>query len=191
MTLMAIHVNKDNEVMIGIREPGPPFPVHDFSVQQVIILGRDYKRKVTLEFDRKKKGNKLFSYVFRIRTDSQNGVYVVDHSQYNDRIVAVDRNGCLKFTYGEQTDFGTFRPMGIIITSSDNIVVADLSNYALHVINSKGDLLGLQFIFNDLNIYDPYSVCFDTKGYLLIGCGKGENEDYGKIHVVKMIDSLT
>ncbi|CAC5413485.1 unnamed protein product [Mytilus coruscus] len=189
MTLMAIHVNKDNEVIVGIREQGPPFPVQDFSVRQVIILGSDYKRKVTLEFD--KKGNKLFSYVFRIRTDSKNVVYVVDHSQYNGRIVAVDRNGRLKFTYGGKKDLGIFQPTGITITLSDNIVVADLSNYALHVINSKGDLLGLQFIFKDLGIIDPYSVCFNTEGYLLIGCGKSENENYGKIHVVKMIDSLT
>ncbi|VDH91524.1 Hypothetical predicted protein [Mytilus galloprovincialis] len=32
ITLLGIHVNKDNEVIVGLREPGPPFPVHDFSV---------------------------------------------------------------------------------------------------------------------------------------------------------------
>ncbi|XP_063436755.1 uncharacterized protein LOC134718158 [Mytilus trossulus] len=190
MTLLAIHVNKDNEVIVGFREPGPPFPVRDFSVRQVIIFGRDYQRKITLEFD--KQGNKLFSYAARIRTDSRNIVYVIDRtvSHLNGRIVAVDRNGRLKFIYDGQMDLGTFQPKGIAITSSDNIVVVDAVNAALHVINSKGDLLGLQFIFKDLGINNPYTLCFDTEGYLLIGCAYGENEDFGKIHVVKMVDSL-
>ncbi|CAC5377203.1 unnamed protein product [Mytilus coruscus] len=190
MMLLAIHVNKDNELIVGLREQGPPFPVQNFSVRQVIIFGSDYQRKVTLEFD--KKGNKLFSYAFRIRTDSRNIVYVIDGFDVdnNGRIVAVDRNGRLKFTYDGQKDLGTFKPEGITITPSDNIVVADLANDSLHVMNSKGDLLGLQFIFKDLGITRPYSLCFDSEGYLLIGCAYGENEAYGKIHVVKMVDSL-
>ncbi|CAG2230379.1 unnamed protein product [Mytilus edulis] len=190
MTLLAIHVNKDNEVIVGIREQGPPFPVQDFSVRQVIIFGSNYQRKETLEFD--KKGNKLFSYVHRIRTDSRNVVYVIDclDNDNSGRIVALDRHCRLKFTYDGQKNLGTFRPEGITITPSDNIVVADLPNDALHVINSKGDLLGLQFIFKDLGINVPCSLCFDSEGYLLIGCGKEKDEDYGKIHVVKMVDSL-
>ncbi|XP_052064400.1 uncharacterized protein LOC127704398 [Mytilus californianus] len=190
MKPLAIHVNKDNEVIVGIREQGPPFPVQDFSVRQVIIFGSDYQRKITLEFD--KKGNKLFRYALRIRTDSKNVVYVSDRfdNDGNGRIVAVDRNGRLKFTYDGQTYSETFQPQGITITPNDNIVVADYDNDALHVINSKGDLLGLQSIFKDLGINDPCSLCFDNEGYLLIGCGKGKNENYGKIHVAKMVDSL-
>ncbi|XP_071167804.1 protein wech-like [Mytilus edulis] len=190
MRPLAIHVNKDNEVIVGLREQGPPFPVQDFSVRQVILFGSDYKRKVTLEFD--KEGNKLFSYANRIRTDSRNVVYVIDRfdNANRGRIVAVAINGRLKFTYDGPKDLGTFQPEGITITPSYNIVVADYYNKALHVINSKGDLLGLQFIFKDLDINYPSSVCFDTEGYLLIGCCRGENEEFGKIHVVKILDSL-
>ncbi|VDI32663.1 Hypothetical predicted protein [Mytilus galloprovincialis] len=190
MKLLAIHVNKDNEVVVGLREPGPPFPVHDFSVRQVIIFSGDFQRRETIELD--KKGNKLFSYAYRIRTDSRNVVYVIDRfdNDSNGRIVAVDENGRLKFIYDGQKDTGTFQPNGITITPSDNIVVSDYYNEALHVINSKGDLLGLQFIFKDLNIYDSFSLCFDTEGYLLIGCARGDNEDNGKISIVKMVDSL-
>ncbi|VDI32664.1 Hypothetical predicted protein [Mytilus galloprovincialis] len=190
MKLFAIHVNKDNEVVVGLREPGPPFPVHNFSVRQIITFSGDYNRRETIEFD--KKGNKLFNYAFCIRTDSRNIVYIIDifDNDSNGRIVAVDRNGRLKFIYDGQKDTETFQPNGITITPSDNIVVSDYYNKALHVINSKGDLLGLQFIFKDLGINDPYSLCFDSEGYLLIGCGKRNNEDCGKIHVVKMVDSL-
>ncbi|XP_071169215.1 uncharacterized protein [Mytilus edulis] len=190
MILLAIHVNKDNEVIVSLREQGPPFPVQDFSVRQVIIFNSDYQRKFTLEFD--KKGNKLFSYALHIRTDSKNVVYVVDcfDRQKNGRIVAVDRNGCIKFIYDGQNRLGTFKPYAITVTQSDNIVVADYSNDALHVINSNGHLLGLQFICIDLGITEPYSLCFDTEGYLLFGCGKAKHENYGKIHVAKITDSL-
>ncbi|CAC5413472.1 unnamed protein product [Mytilus coruscus] len=190
MKFLAIHVNRDDEVIVGLREQGPPVPVHDFSVRQVIVFGSDYQRKVTLEFD--KKGNKLFSYAARIRTDSRNVVYVIDHfdNDKNGRIVAVDRNSRLRFIYDGHKDLKTFQPEGITITPSDNIVVADRGNDALHVLNSYGDLLGLQLIFKDLGIARPYCVCFDTEGYLLIGCGRGKNEEYGKIYVAKITDSL-
>ncbi|CAG2230375.1 unnamed protein product [Mytilus edulis] len=170
MMALAVHVNKDNEVIIGMREQGPPFPVQDFSVRQVIMFGSDYQRKVTLEFD--KKGINCSA---------------IDN---NARIVAVDRNGRLKFTYDGQKDLGTFKPQGITITPSDNIVVSDAHNEELHVLNSKGQLLGLQLINKDLGIEHPRCLCLDSEGYLLIGCAYGENEAYGKIHVVKMKDIL-
>ena len=190
MISLAIHVNKANEVIVGIREQGPPFPVKNFSVRQVIIFDSDYKRKVTLEFD--KKGDKLFSYALRICTDSRHFVYVIDRldNANNGRIVAVHRNGRLKFTFDGQPYSETFKPQGITITPSNNIVVSDSGSNALHVLNSNGDLLALQLVKNDLGIQSPLSLCFDAEGYLLIGCHKEKNEDYGKIHAVKMVDSL-
>ncbi|XP_071167791.1 protein wech-like [Mytilus edulis] len=174
MISVAIHVNKENEVAVGIREQGPPFPVKDFSVRQVIIFDSNYKRKVTLEFDKKR--IKLFSYALRIRTDSRNVVYVIDRfdNDNNGRIVAVHRNGRLKFTFDGQTYLETFKPQGITITPSDNIVVSDSGSNALHVLNSNGDLLALQLVKNDLEIQSPLSLCFDAEGYLLIGCHKGK-----------------
>ncbi|CAC5423346.1 unnamed protein product [Mytilus coruscus] len=164
--------------------------MQDFTVRQVIILGSDYQRKVILELDIK--GNKLFSHVVRIRTDSRNIVYVIDRtvSQHNEKIVAVDRSGRFKFTYDGPKDYGIFNPQGITITPIDIIVVADISNDSLHVPNSKGELLGLQSIYKDIGIEYPTYLCIDSEGFLLIGCDNGRNEAYGKIHVVKMKDSL-
>ncbi|XP_063436655.1 uncharacterized protein LOC134718064 [Mytilus trossulus] len=190
MISVAIHVNKENEVIVGIGEQGPPFAVKDCSVRQVIIFDSDYKRKVTSEFD--KKGIKLDSYALRIRTDFRNVVYVNDRfdNDNNGRIVAIHRNGHLQFTFDGQTYLETFKPQGITITPSNNIVVSDPSSNALHVLNSNGDLLALQLVKNDLGIQSPLSLFFDVEGYLLIGCHKGNNEDYGKFHAVKMVDSL-
>ncbi|CAC5413469.1 unnamed protein product [Mytilus coruscus] len=190
MQITGIHVNRDNDLIAGLREKGPVFPAHDFSARQVRIFGSDYQRKITFEFD--KKGNKLFTYAFRIRTDSRNIVYALDclGEDNNGRVVAVDINGRLKFTYDGQNNLGIFKPQGITITQSNTIVVSDTGNSSIHVLNSKGQVLGLQLLFDDLGIRLSYSLCMDTEGHLLIGCGHGQNEKYGKIHVVKMTDSL-
>ncbi|VDI07673.1 Hypothetical predicted protein [Mytilus galloprovincialis] len=168
MKPVAIHVNKDNEVIVGLREQGPPFPVHNFTVRQVLIFGNDYLRKNTLEVD--KKGNKLFSYTFSIRTDSSNVVYVIDclDNEENGRVVAVDRNGRLKLIYTGLNESDTFKPDGITVTPSDNIVVSDAENGSLHVLNPKEHLLRLQFISKDLSIENPHSLCIDSEGYLLM-----------------------
>lgn len=70
----------------------------------------------------------------------------------------------------EKKELRTFQTLGFTVTPSNNIVVADISHDALHVMNSKGDLLGLQLVFQDFGITRPYSSCFENQGYLLIGC---------------------
>ncbi|CAC5423349.1 unnamed protein product [Mytilus coruscus] len=189
--------------MFDCVTPAKLLYIKDFNLHKIMMLfllrisashhqvpRSDYQRKITLEFD--KKGNKLFSYEDRIRTDSRNVVYVLDclNDDDNGRVVAVNRNGRLRFTYNGMKIVGTFKPQGIAIMPGDNIVVADPCNDTLHVMNSKGDLLELQFIFKDLGIIRPYSLCFDTVGYLLIGCVHGENKNHGKIHFVKMAERL-
>ncbi|XP_052080046.1 uncharacterized protein LOC127718129 [Mytilus californianus] len=188
----ALHVNRDNDLIVGFREHGSPFPVKDFSVRQVVIFDNNYKRKVILEAD--KKGIKLFSYPARIKTDSKNVLYVTDWIDKNQsgRIVAVDTNGRLKFTYNGNPDLQTFFPNGIAITPSDNIILTDHSNNALYVMNTRGELLALQFVDNDHNIERPCSLCIDNEGYLLIGNAPFlDNKDSNAIiYVTKIIKQL-
>ncbi|XP_052072759.1 uncharacterized protein LOC127710842 [Mytilus californianus] len=188
MRLLALHLNKDNELVCGLREQGPPFPIHDFSVRQVVIFGSDYKRKMTFEFDGK--GNRLFSHPARIRTDSKNVTYIVDWiaSNLSGRIVALDRSGRLKFSYCGPTYFNFFKPSSIVVTPSDNIVLSDQHNDALLALNSRGNLLAIQFV-HELNITTPCALCIDSEGFLLIGCYQDEGQS-GKIHAVKLTETL-
>jgi hypothetical protein len=48
---LAIHINKDNELILGLREPGPPFPIKEFSVRQVMVFDSNLQRKIVLEYD--------------------------------------------------------------------------------------------------------------------------------------------
>ncbi|CAG2254136.1 unnamed protein product [Mytilus edulis] len=107
---------------------------------------------------------------------------------FSGRIVAVDVNGRLKFTYNGNTDLNAFFPNGIAITPSDKIILSDYKQNALHVLNSIGELLGLHFIDKVYNIENPSSLCFDSEGYLLIGNGLLNDSD-GKIYVTKIADN--
>ncbi|XP_052080042.1 uncharacterized protein LOC127718126 [Mytilus californianus] len=182
MRPLSLHVNKDNELIVGIKEQGPIFPVQNDSVRQVVIFSRDNKKKVTLETDTK--GKKLFSYPARIETDSKNVLYVADwmDTDLSGRIVAVDTNGCMKFAYEGNPDLQPFFPHGMAITPSDNIILSDQSNNALHVLNPTGELLGLHFIDSIINIKAPLSLCIDHEGHLLIGSGKLD-DSVEKIHL--------
>lgn len=185
MRPLSLHVNKDNELMVGIKEQGPIFPVQKDSVRQVIIFGSDNKKKVTLETDTKRR--KLFSYPARIETDSTNVLYVADwmDTDLSGRIVAVDTSGNLKFAYEGNPDLQPFFPHGIAITPSDNIILSDQSNNALHVLNSTGELLGLHLLDSILHIKAPLSLCLDHEGHLLIGSGKLDDSN-AKIYVTKV-----
>lgn len=187
MVPLSLHINKDNELLLGVREQGTAFPASNFSVRQVIIFDNDLKRRVTLENDTK--GIKLFSYPARIKTDSKNVLYVADwmNEHHIGRIVAVDTNGRVKFTYNGNPDFQTFVPHGIAITPSDNIILSDYRNNALHVLNSRGELLGLQFIDEECLIETPISLCIDSEGYLLIGNGLLEDSN-AKLYVAKIAE---
>lgn len=113
MRLTAIHINRDNELICGLREQGPPFPVHNFAIRQIVIFGSDNHRKNTLENDTK--GRKLCSCPATIRTDSQNVMYVADWKNADQigRLVAVDRTGHLKFAYSGPPDIDNIRPSSV------------------------------------------------------------------------------
>ncbi|XP_071150380.1 uncharacterized protein [Mytilus edulis] len=187
MRPLSLHINKDNELIVGLREHGPAFPVTEFSVRQVIIFDSDYERKVLLETD--KKGKKLFCYPARITTDSKNVLYVADwmDEYHGGRIVAVDVNGRLKFTYNGDLYLETFLSHGIAITPSDNIILSDEKSNSLHILNSRGELLGLHFIEKEYDIEKPHSLCIDSEGYLLIGRGLIKGSD-AKIYMVKIAE---
>lgn len=135
----------------------------------------------------------MFSYPARLKTDSKSVVYVADWTEavvFSGRIVAVDPNGHLKFTYNGYPNLPTIFPRGIAITPSNNIIISDVENNALHVLNSRGELLGVHFVNKEYNIERPHPLCMENKGFLLIGNGvRIDDEDSNaNIFVVKLVD---
>ncbi|CAC5359096.1 TRIM71 [Mytilus coruscus] len=187
MLILAIHMSKHDELLLGLREQGPQFPVTDFSTRQVVVFGADYKRIST--FERDDAGKRLFYYARRITTDSVNNIYVIDWLKDDEigRIVSIDRNGGKRFFYNGCDSFNmhgaAFNPREIVVTSQDTTIISDPDNHALHALNANGELIGLQ-ITKNLDILYPYSLCIDDEGFLLIGSNVNENAE---IYVVKLL----
>ncbi|XP_052102874.1 uncharacterized protein LOC127736396 [Mytilus californianus] len=189
MIILGLHINNDNEIILGLREQGPPFPVTEFCTRQIVVFDENNKRKLTIEYDQKSK--KLFSYIDRISTDSYYNIYAIDlFENLEGRLVALERSGGIKFIYNGHKSINTpqtpFNPNGIVITKTNTIIVSDKNNHSLHALNTEGELIGLQTV-TDLGIKRPLSLCMDSEGFLLIGCNSSSIEaGDAKIHVVKI-----
>lgn len=188
LLIVAIHMSKHDELLIGLRDQGPKYPVTNFSTRRVDVFGTDYKHKKT--FDRDVKGDMLFNYTRRITTDSVNNIYVVDWFDDDERvgrIVSIDRNGRTRFFYNGCAAFNThdaaFNPEDIAVTSRNTTIISDSNNHALHALSTDGKLIGLQIIKN-LDILYPCSLSVDDEGFLLIGSSEDNNP---KICVVKLL----
>lgn len=51
MIILGMHINKDNEIIIGLREQGSIFPVTKFSTRQIAFFYENKKLKVKFEYD--------------------------------------------------------------------------------------------------------------------------------------------
>lgn len=189
MVIMCLHVNQNNEIILGLREKGSPFPVTEFSTRQIAFFDENKKRKLTIEYDQK--GRKLFNYIWRISSDSFDSIYAIDQFENDEgRLIALDRSGGVKFIYEGHSSVNTsqtpFNPMGIVITKTKFIIISDKDNHALHALNTQGVLIGLQTV-KHIGIKLPQSLCLDGEDFLLIGCNtRSRRSEYAKIHVAKI-----
>ncbi|CAC5420300.1 unnamed protein product [Mytilus coruscus] len=64
-----------------------------------------------------------------------------------------------------------FKPVAIVTTPKDNVVLADVDTHTIHFLSNSGHLL-TYFHTNDIGILYPYSLEFTSSGQLNIGCGR-------------------
>ena len=189
MIILARHINKDKEIIIGLREQGSPFPVNELCTRQIAVFDENNKRKLTFEYNQD--GKKLFSYVWRLNTDLDNNIYAIDHinEKEDGRIVALKPCGSLNFIYKGHSSVNTpktpFNPVDIVTTESNVIIVSDENNHSLHALNTKGESIGLQTV-KGLGVKHPCSLCLNSDGFLLIGCHGKRKANDAKIHVAKI-----
>ncbi|XP_063427465.1 uncharacterized protein LOC134710972 [Mytilus trossulus] len=191
MVILAIHLTKHGDLIIGMRDQGQKYPITERSSRQVAIFDEKYTRKSVFEFD--STGKKLFNYAGRIATDSNDNVYVVDwmDNDLRGQIVGINRSGHKTFSYTGHPFYNTddvpLIPMDIAVTPNDVILISDRNNHTLHALNPKGELCGIQLTQN-IGIILPYSLSVDGEGFLLIGCTSYNGEDdKAKIFVVKLL----
>ncbi|XP_052079461.1 uncharacterized protein LOC127717731 [Mytilus californianus] len=184
-----IHVSKHNEIILGVEERGDTYNPTNKSCRKVIIFGMDGKQKQSYEYDKHKQ--RLFTIPYRITSNVNNDILVIDSISNGDRrVVVIDREGQVKWTYQGHPQVNSggklFYPTDIVTTSVGHVIVNDFNNHALHVLSGEGDVLICK-VMKDQGIIYPYSLDIDTKGQLWVGCHSGgEQRTDAKLHVMKM-----
>ncbi|CAC5385908.1 unnamed protein product [Mytilus coruscus] len=184
-----IHVTKHNEIILGIMEEGGTSNLTDKSCRKVIIFGMDGKEKQSYEYDKHKQ--RLFTLPYRIASNVNNDILVIDKTSYaKGRVVVLDREGQVKWTYQGNPKVNSkgkpFYPTDFLSTSVGHVIVPDVNNHALHVLSGEGDLLICK-VMTDQSIIYPFSLNIDTKGQLWMGChSANKQKPDAKLHVVKM-----
>lgn len=86
------------ELLVAVRNKEPRFEITKSSIRQVLEFV-DSKQNNTIEFS--SSGKRLFAFPYRMARDSENSIYVIDtiNKDIHGRIVAVDRESMLRFTY--------------------------------------------------------------------------------------------
>lgn len=185
-----IHVNKCDEILVGLTEPGF-IDVTTNSIRKVVVLNQSGEIKHTYEYD--KNDQRLFTGPFRIVTLS-GIICIIDrfNNSGEGRVVAINNEGCLQWVYPgdgqihESKD--KFYPRGIAVTSINMVLVSDNKNHSIHVLNTYGQITVRHQLIT-LGIEFPFSLYFDRDRLLWVGCSLRETVESNrnaKIYVLQL-----
>jgi hypothetical protein len=180
---IAVHVSKDNKILVGAKEIGPPLPVK--GPRQVIMMDMVGRRENVYEYD--SKNQPLFTLPRRIITDNYNNIYVIDRlsNEFDGRVVALGQNGMVKWIYtGYFSDY-RFTPIDVVFLELYNVVVSDMDNHLLHILDTERQCIQYMKTM-DLGIELPFSLNIDNEGFLIIGCTSYTgNKEGAKMFAIK------
>ncbi|XP_063418757.1 uncharacterized protein LOC134701536 [Mytilus trossulus] len=186
---LAVHVTGDHTILVGTRENQQnSFPVN--GPRQVIMMNIDGKKEKVYHTDNK--GRLIFTVPFRITTDNNKNIYVIDtlDEKLSGRIVALNTTNGVRWVYSGNSDTNkelTFKPKDLVATNSTNIVVTDMSNDIIHIINTSGQCIHYLNTIEQLGIHCPCSIDMDNTGTLYIGCCRYQSEpEEAKIYTVQV-----
>lgn len=173
LLIIAVHVTLDSKVIVGARSPGNAFPIQGRRV--VIVM--DFDGNHLAEWEYNKHGERLFSIPRPSASVSNGNIFVRDHISSSDSghvIILKPTGGVLNNYTGHpdiNNDLNPFTPAGMTRTPSDNVIVCDCSNNALHLLNNKG--VSLSYIDTTVfGIFRPFCITLNTKDkkIMYIGC---------------------
>ncbi|XP_052058453.1 uncharacterized protein LOC127698810 [Mytilus californianus] len=188
---ICIHCEKDRngKIWIGLTEGDSDFELTESSIRQVVAINQKGKLCNKLEFTKAQR--KLFTLPWTVKNIKDKGICVIDRvSQTAGRVLSLDEEGHLMWIYTDlHSSFseGPFNPSDLEITNSQNVIVADASNNAFHVLNNSGDLIFHQSSTH-LGIQKPCSLNIDKTGHLWVGClcEANSRDRVGKIYKIQI-----
>ncbi|XP_071165943.1 uncharacterized protein [Mytilus edulis] len=163
----AIHVISENKVIIGAYE-------YNQRRGAMIIMNKKGDKETVYKHD--KQNQPLFRFLLHITSTSNGHIHVVDKisADFRGKVVILGQEGHIINQYtGHPTNNKSepFKPVDIVTTPSDNVVVTDLNIPILHILNDNGHLISY-FNTKDIGIECPISLAINTTGQLYIGCSR-------------------
>ncbi|XP_071137202.1 uncharacterized protein [Mytilus edulis] len=181
-----VHVTKDGKVIVGVKSTGKSWPVS--GRRAIIVMNQKGEHETIYEHD--KNNIRIFTFVLSITSTDNGNICVVDRlfEDLRGRVVVLNRDGDILQIYtGHQevnNEENLFKPVNIVTTPSDNIIVKVMNSDILSILNNCGHLI-THFNMSDLGVVMSYSLCFTrTAGQLYIGCTRG----VGSLEMAKLYE---
>lgn len=180
-----IHVTRDDELLVGVREYGDPTKFTDKNCRKVVTFGMDGKEKQSYEFDENDK--RMFTVPVRITSSANGDIVITDHESINHgRLVTISKWGKMKWSYNGIPTMKSFYPKGVVTTSTGYVIVTDLFNNCLHVLSDSGQLINY-CILTDQGCIGPLSLAIDDdEESLWLGCSASSAQSNAKLHLLKI-----
>ncbi|XP_071169012.1 uncharacterized protein [Mytilus edulis] len=192
------------KVTNNVFDISPLFPVaiHITSGGQIIVGGYNDERRAVFVlnksgdheavYDHDKHNQPIFSYPKRITTTSNGNIHVADYDtdEGSGKVVVLGPGGDVIHIYKGDTDINKkkpFKPVGIVTTPRDNVIVDDIDTHTLHILNNSGHLI-TYIKTTDNGIKYPCSLAFSPTGQLYIGCAQqqGSTAKEAKLYKVNI-----
>ncbi|XP_071170892.1 uncharacterized protein [Mytilus edulis] len=164
----AVHITSDNKIL----EEGNNRDFLKQGRRVVILLNQNGDHERVYEHDQHKQP--IFTYPLRITSTSNGNIHVVDGGVRGNRyrVVVLEQGGDIINIYTGDREINKDIPFNlrdIVTTPRDNIIVADINTYTLHILNNAGTLVTC-YKTSDINIVLLCSLVFTPTGQLYIGC---------------------
>ncbi|XP_076079230.1 uncharacterized protein LOC143049502 [Mytilus galloprovincialis] len=192
LRLSAVHVNSDGSVTVGAYSGKVVYPAAGRRV--VIVMDINGKHETTFEYDRQ--GNHIFTYVKNITRTKNGNTCVVDKLSEDNRarVVILSEDGDVLNIFNGHPEVNTdkipFKPIRIITTPIDTIVVSSHNINFLFFINNCGNLIRWCNM-SEIGIFYVNTFCISKSGRIYIGCGTPEgSSDNAKIYEVNILDTF-
>ncbi|XP_071169494.1 uncharacterized protein [Mytilus edulis] len=161
-----VHITSGNKVVVGGLNSKKRGRV------AVFVMNKNGDHETVYEHD--KHNQSIFNYPNSITSTSNGNIHVVDCEPGSDRgrVVVLGQGGDVINTYTGHTEINKnipFKPIRIVTTPRDNVIVVDLETDVFHILNNVGELL-THFNAKDNAIILPFTLGFTSTGQLYIGC---------------------
>lgn len=184
----ALHVKDNEEIVIGAMSRGPAFPIN--GKRAIFVMDKEGIEQNFFERDSHNK--RIFTYTENITSTKNGNLCLIDqyHGDGRGRVIILSHSGDILQTYSGHAELNSrdrpFKPVGIVTSPSDKIIVPNLNYHMLHILNSSGHFIAY-LNTSDVGILHPYSLAFDDVGQLYIGCTTSVgNSNKAKLFKVKM-----